>query len=133
MKRRDLWYTVRGRAHVIFPVAGVLLAALIITSPLYTSALMFLCTNSFARFCMFWCLAVCTVLSFVNRLVRPAKVAVIATAVAVVVGAAFFAIYVSALGNPDVSTFFLSCLSGAVLGALAGTWLIYVLEVYTNR
>lgn len=133
MKRRDLWYMVRGRAHVIFPVAGVLLAALILTSPLHTSALVFLCTNSFARFCMFWCLAVCTVLSFSNRLVRPAKVAVIATAVAVVVGAAFFAIYVNVLGKPDVSTFFLSCLSGAVLGALAGTWLVYVLEVYTNR
>ncbi len=133
MKRKDLWHTVRGRAHIIFPVLGALCMALILTSPLYDAPLSFLCENAFARFCMFWCLAVCAVLSFANRLIRPSKVAIIATAVGVVVVGAFYAVYVNVLGRPDVSTFVLSCLSGAILGALAGTWLIYVLEVYTDR
>ena len=133
MKREDVWRTVRSRAHAIFPLLGVVMVALILTSPLYPDMLQFLCQNAFARFCMFWCLAVCVVLSFANKYMRPSTVAIISTAIAAVVVAAFYFIYLNILGTPEFSTFLLSCLAGAILGALAGTWLIYVLEVYIDR
>lgn len=133
MKQKGLWHTIRNRAHVVFPTAAVLIAALILTCPLYGAPLAFLATNSFANFCMFWCLAVCIVLSFANRNTRPSTIAIVSTAAAVVVGFAFYTVYVNALGEPDLSNLLLSCLSGAILGALAGTWLIYVLEVYAKR
>lgn len=133
MARRDLWYRIRSSAHVVFPVLGLLIIALILTSPLFGEPLRLLCENAFTRFCMFWCLAVCAVLSYANRMVRPSTVAIIATAVSVVIVAAFYYIYVSVLGVPDFSAFFFSCLSGAILGALAGTWLIYVMEVYAGK
>lgn len=130
---RDLWYRIRSKAHVVFPVLGLVVTAVILTSPLYDPPLRALCENAFARFCMFWCLAVFEVLSYANRMVRPSFVAAIAAAVAVVIGAAFYYVYCGVLGVPDFSSFFFSCLSGAVLGALAGTWLIYVLEVYAGK
>lgn len=128
-----LWHTVRSKAHVIFPVLGALMVALILASPLLSGPLAFLSSNAFARFCMFWCLALFAVLSFANRAVRPSTVATISTAIAVVVGGVFYLVCSACAGAPDLSSFLLSCLSGAILGALAGTWLIYVLEVYVGR
>lgn len=130
---RDLWYRIRSKAHVLFPVLGLVVISVILTSPLYDPPLRVLCENAFARFCMFWCLAVFEVLSYANRMTRPSVVAIIATAVAVVIGTAFYYVCCSVLGAPDLSSFFFSCLSGSVLGALAGTWLIYVLEVYAGK
>ena len=118
----------------MFPILGVLMVVLILTSPLFGWPFAFLSENAFARFCMFWCLAVCSVLSFANKYMRPATVAIIATGLSLVVAAAFYLIYQGFHGIPtDLSTFLLSCLAGGILGALAGTWLIYVLEVYTTR
>ena len=133
MKREEVWRRVRGRAHAIFPLLGMLLVGLILTSPLYPGVLALLCQNAFARFCMFWCLAACVVLSFANKYMRPSTVAIIATGIAAVVFAPFYYIYLTILGAPEFSAFLLSCLAGAILGALAGTWLIYVLEVYIDR
>lgn len=133
LKREELWRWVRGRAHAIFPFLGVVMVALILTSPLYPNILQFVCQNAFARFCLFWCLAVCVVLSFANKYTRPSTVAIISTAIAAVIFAAFYCIYYFVLGAPEFSTFLLSCLAGAILGALAGNWLIYVLEVYVDR
>lgn len=133
MQHGGLWRTVRGRAHVIFPVLAVAVVALVLTSPFYGGPLSFLSSNAFARFCMFWCLGASTVLSFANRNPRPSVVAAMAVAIALVVCAAFCLIYVGVFGDLDLSTFVLSCLAGAILGSLAGTWLIYVLEVYVGR
>lgn len=132
LKHEKLWHTLRGKAHIVFPILTLCAIAVILTSPFYGEPFRFLCTNAFARFCMFWCLAVFSVLSYANRYVRPSTVAIISTAVAVVIGAAFYFVQLKALGAPDASAFFLSCISGAILGALAGTWLIYVLEVYVG-
>ena len=112
---------------------ATLITVLILTCPLYGGPLSFLATNSFANFCMFWCFAVCIVLSFANRRTRPSTIAIVSTATAVVMGVAFYFVYVNVLGEPDLSNLLLACLSGAILGALAGTWLIYVLEVYDKR
>jgi hypothetical protein len=132
--KHSLWHTVRAKAHILFPALTVLVAAVILTSPLYKGPLGILCRNDFARFCMFWCLAVTMVLSWVNRHVRPATVATAASAAALVVGVAFYGTYSLVLGAPsDAPDMFLSCLSGAILGALAGTWLIYALEVYADH
>lgn len=133
MRHENLWHTLRDKAHIIFPILSLCAIAVILTSPFYGDPFQFLCRNAFARFCMFWCLAVFSVLSYANRYVRPSTVAVISTAVAIVVGAAFYFVQLKATGAPDLSAFFLSCLSGAILGALAGTWLIYVFEVYVGR
>ncbi len=109
------------------------MVALILTSPLYNGPLSFLSKNAFAQFCMFWCLAVCTVLSFANRPMRPSKVALVATGVALITGVVFFAVCQAVGMQPSATTELLACLSGAILGALAGTWLVYVLEVYARR
>ena len=110
------------------------MAVLILTCPLYASPMSFLCENAFARFCMFWCLAIFTVLSFANRLIRPSTVAIVATAVAIVVGALFAVVCGAVPGMEfDVTDGLLACLSGAILGALAGTWLIYAFEVYARH
>lgn len=83
---------------------------------------------------MFWCLAVFTVLSFANRLIRPSTVAIAATVVAVAVGALFVVVCVNVgIDAFSISDGLLACLSGAILGALAGTWLIYVFEVYARH
>jgi hypothetical protein len=112
----------------------LLVAVVILTSPLYGGVLAVLCRNAFARFCMFWILSVCMVLSYPTRVMRPSFVAVSASVVALVVGVGFYFVYTSVLGVPsDAPDLFLSCLAGAILGALAGTWLIYVLEVYSDR
>ena len=131
--QRGLWHTICDKAHVISPTLAVLIAALILTCPLYSWPLSFLATNAFADFCMFWCFAVRIVLSFANRRTRPSTIAIVSTAAALVVGVAFYFVYVSVLGEPDLSNLLFACLSGAILSALAGTWLIYVLEVYAKR
>ncbi len=133
MKQKDLWSAVRNRARIIFPILGLCVAAVILTSPLYNGPLSFLSTNALAQFCMFWCLSVCTVLSFANRPIRPSTVALMATGVALVTGVLFFVVCQTVGLQPSASAELLSCLSGAILGALAGTWLVYVLEVYTRR
>lgn len=133
LKQRDLWSTVRNRARVIFPLLGLGMVALILTSPLYRGPFSFLSSNAFAQFCMFWCLSVCTVLTFANRPIRPSKVVLVATGVALVTGLFFFLICRCVGLEPSVSTELLTCLSGAILGALAGTWLVYVLEVYARK
>lgn len=124
----------RRRAHILFPILSTCMVVLILTSLFYIEPFALLYRNAFARFCMFWLLAVFTVLAFSNRVIRPSTVAIAATAIAIVVGAAFcliFAAVAPALFN--FSDVLLSCLAGAILGALAGTWLIYVLEVYARR
>lgn len=134
MKTKDLWRTIRRKAHIIFPILAACVTLLILTSPLYAPPLAFLCENAFARFCMFWCLAVFTVLSFANRLIRPSTVAIAATVVAVAVGALFAVVCANAgIDAFSISDGLLACLSGAILGALAGTWLIYVFEVYARH
>lgn len=112
---------------------GAATVALILTSPFYSQPLAFLHENAFARFCMFWCLAVFSVLSFANRPTRPSTVAILATAISAVVVIAFYLGCAHLIDGMDISEFYLSCLSGAILGALAGTWLIYVLEVYVSK
>lgn len=134
MSSRDLWNTVRKKAHVIFPVLGACVVAIVLASPLYPEPFAFVCRNAFARFCLFWCLAVCAVLSFANRLMRPSVVAFIATAAAVAVGAGFCVLFAAVAPEAFViSDVLFSCLAGAILGALAGTWLVYVLEVYAHQ
>ena len=133
LERRDLWDIVRSKAHIIFPCLGGLAVVLILTSPLFPAPLQFLSDNAFARFCMFWCFAVFAVLSFANKYMRPQAVALFVTVGAIIVAAGFCAIYSAIRGGIDMSPFLFSCLSGAILGALAGTWLIYVLEVYSQR
>lgn len=134
VKRKGLWTVIRKRAHIVFPLLAALVSALILTCPAYGAPFDWIANNAFARFAMFWCLAVCVVLSFANRLFRPSSVAIAATLVSIGIGCGFYFIYVLASPQPeDFSALLLSCLSGAVLGALAGTWLIYVLEVYIGH
>lgn len=134
LKTKDLWSTLRSRAHIVFPLLTLGVALLILTCPLYAPPLTFLCQNAFARFCMFWCLAVFTVLSFANRLIRPSTVAIVATVVAIVVGALFAVVCTQVPTMTfNISDGLLACLSGAILGALAGTWLIYAFEVYARH
>lgn len=133
MSGQGLWYRVRSKAHVVFPVLALLDVALILTSPLYSGVPALLCGSAFSKFCMFWCFGACVVLSFANRRTRPAAVATLAALVAVAVGVAFYLVSSAVLGQPDFGRFFFSCLSGAILGALAGTWLMYVMEVYAGR
>ena len=109
----------RGKARVAFPIASVLIAILIVASPFMGGPLAFLHELAFARFCMFWCLGVCIVLTTSARPLRPAVVASISTAISDI-----------AIG---IAPFFFSCLSGAILGALAGTWLIYALIYAGNN
>lgn len=133
MSGRGFWYRVRSKAHVVFPALALLDVALILTSPLYSGLPALLCGGAFSKFCMFWCLGVFVVLSFANRRRRPAAVACLAAVVAVVVGLAFYLVSCLVLGQPDFPRFFFACLSGAILGALAGTWFMYVMEVYVGR
>ena len=70
----------RGKARVAFPIASVLIAILIVASPFMGGPLAFLHELAFARFCMFWCLGVCIVLTTSARPLRPAVVALIAGA-----------------------------------------------------
>lgn len=133
MKQKNLWGTIRNKARTLFPILSLCFVALILTCPLYHGPLSFLSRNSFAQFCMFWCLAVCTVLAFANRPDRPSKVAMVATGVALITGLLFFFVCRLVGLEPSVSTELLACLSGAILGALAGTWLVYVLEVYARK
>lgn len=123
----------RGKARVAFPIASILIVVLIVVSPLLGGPLAFLHELAFARFCMFWCLGVCIVLATSARPLRPAVVASISTAISIVVAVVLYFVYERvtdlAIG---IAPFFFSCLSGAILGALAGTWLIYAL-VYAGN
>ena len=131
MQTKGMWGVIRRHAHQLFPALAVLVCIIIFTSPFYEWPVAWLSDVAFGRFCMFWVLSACIVLSFANRHYRPAAVSVLSFVVSLVVGIAFTAIYVSGTATaeaiPEVT---LSYLSGAILGALAGTWLMYVLEVY---
>ena len=118
----------RGKARVAFPIASVLIAILIVASPFMGGPLAFLHELAFARFCMFWCLGVCIVLTTSAHPLRPAVVASISTAISIVVSVVLYFVYerVSDIAI-GIAPFFFSCQSGAILGALAGTWLIYAL------
>ena len=124
----------RGKARVAFPIASVLIAILIVASPFMGGPLAFLRELAFARFCMFWCLGVCIVLTTSARPLRPAVVASISTAISIVVSVVLYFVYerVSDIAI-GIAPFFFSCLSGAILGALAGTWLIYALIYAGNN
>ena len=124
----------RGKARVAFPSASVLIAILIVASPFMGGPLAFLHELAFARFCMFWCLGVCIVLATSARPLRPAVVASISTVISIVVSVVLYFVYerVSDIAI-GVAPFFFSCLSGAILGALAGTWLIYALVYAGNN
>ena len=112
----------------MFPVASILLTALIIASPFFTGPLAFLHEMAFARFCLFWCLGVCIVLATSARPLRPSVVASISTAISIVVSVTLYFVHDQVIGMPTgIAAFFFSCLSGAILGALAGTWIIYAL------
>ena len=115
-----------GKARVVFPIAVLALTTLILVSPLIGGALAFLHEAAFARFCLFWCLGACVVLATSWRPLRPSVVASISTAACILVSAAFYFVYDHVVGLAvGLAAFFFSCLSGAILGALAGTWLIY--------
>lgn len=123
----------RGKARAAFPIASALLGALIIASPFFTGPLAFLHEMAFARFCLFWCLGVCVVLATSAHAWRPAVVASMSTAISIVVSVVLYFMYDHVLGAVSgIAAFFFSCLSGAILGALAGTWLIYAL-IYAGR
>ena len=112
----------RGKGRVVFPIASIVLTALIVASPFFTGLL------AFARFCLFWCLGVCIVLATSARPLRPSVVASISTAISIVVAVTLYFVHDHVIGMPTgIAAFFFSCLSGAILGALAGTWIIYVL------
>ena len=118
----------RGKGRVVFPIASIVLTALIVASPFFTGLLAFLHEKAFARFCLFWCLGVCIVLATSARPLRPSVVASISTAISIVVAVTLYFVYDHVIGMPTgIAAFFFSCLSGAILGALAGTWIIYVL------
>lgn len=118
----------RSMARIVFPAASVLIAALIVASPLIGGCLAFLHEAAFARFCMFWALGVCIVLATSYRPLRPSVVASVSMALCIAVTVVFYFVYDLVLGMPvGLAAFFFSCLSGAILGALAGTWIIYAL------
>lgn len=135
MKLSSWWPPICRRAHVVFPPLAGLTALVILTSPLYPEPLGFVSGNPFARFSLFWVMSVCVVMSTANNPLRPSIVALGAGMVALVIGFLFCFICVQARGAlPDpVGDMVLSCLAGAVLGALAGTWLLYVFSVCTDR
>lgn len=131
---RGVWALIKGHAHQLFPVLAILDGILILTSPLYPWPLSWLSDNSFARFCMFWALALCIVLAFANHRLRPAGIAVFSILASIAVGVVFIAIHLAVTDAPEqVADIALSAIAGAILGALAGTWLLYVLEVYIGR
>ena len=68
------------------------------------------------------------------RPLRPAVVASISTVISIMVSVVLYFVYerVSDIAI-GVAPFFFSCLSGAILGALAGTWLIYALVYAGNN
>ncbi len=116
----------RGKARVVFPIVSLALTALILVSPCIEGPLAFLHEAAFARFCLFWGLGVCIVLATSWRPLRPSVVASISTATCILVSVAFYFVYDHVVGLAvGLAAFFFSCLSGAILGALAGTWLIY--------
>lgn len=129
----QVWHKLRGKAHIIFPIVSLVLTALILASPFMGGPLAFMHQMEFMRFCMFWCLAVCIVLATCGSPRRPSLVATVSTLISVAVTVVLYLVYGSVLGQPSgVGPFFFSCLSGSILGALAGTWFIYVLEVYVG-
>lgn len=116
----------RGKARVAFPIVSLALTAFILVSPCIEGPLAFLHEAAFARFCLFWCLGACVVLATSWRPLRPSVVASISTAACILVSVAFYFVYDHVVGLAvGLAAFFFSCLSGAILGALAGTWLIY--------
>ncbi len=122
-----------GKARVLFPIASLALTALILTGPLFGGVLAFLHEAAFARFCLFWCLGACIVLAMSWRRLRPSVAASISVAACILVSAAYHFVCDYAAGLAvGAAAFFFSCLSGAILGALAGTWLIYVVMYSGN-
>ena len=118
----------------MFPALAAIGVVIILTSPFYAWPFSWLSDSAFARFCMFWALSVCIVLAFINQRYRPAAISIISVVVSLIIGALFTWIYISFTAEADaIPETVLSCLSGSILGALAGTWLIYVLEVYQGK
>lgn len=134
MKLSKWWLFIQRRAHVVFPAAASLVALLILTCPLYPEPLAFLSEIPFARFSMFWVFSVCMVMSWAGRTPRPAFVALVTEGISVILGVLYCVVCALTTGLPaPVSDLVLSCLAGAVLGMLAGTWILYVLSIYCER
>lgn len=131
MTDKTLYRFLKTRSRLLFGIVAGLTAAVIVASPFFPAPLQFLSQNPLARFCLFWLLAAAVVLTLMDRRMHPASMALYASVVTVAV-CIIFCIFGPLSGAPAVSTsqLILSCFSGALLGALAGTWLIYVIEVY---
>lgn len=126
------WKFIRAQGPRFFPLIAVFWVLLIIASPFLHRYLPAFIGNDFVRFVLFWMLSVLIIISVNTRAIKPWKIGVGAVLVSSLVLLVYF--YVSSLTgniNSPVNLLF-ACLSGAVLGALAGNWGLYVLEMYMD-
>ena len=133
MAEKGLWDRVRERAHVVFPAVAAVEGAVVLASPFFPDALAFLYDTALMRFGVFWVMALCVVLAFSNRILRPSLVAFFAAGVGFVFGCVFVGVFAAVAGAPaNLSNFTFPCMAGAIIGALAGTWLEYFFDTLTR-
>lgn len=130
--KESLWEHIRKGAPVIFPTLSVLLTVLIALTPLYEKSVEFVISTSFIRFALFWFLGVAVLFSQKNTRIKPYRVAFRATLLSLGALALYCVVSYKVNGALQLNDVLFDSLSGALLGALAGTWAKYILEVYSD-
>lgn len=127
-----LWSRLRKSSPILFPIFSVLLTILILTTPLYEERISGVISNNFIRFVLFWLLGLFILFSFTTTKIRPWRIAFRSTLLCSIVIALYCVIASHVHTVFSFTDVLFDSMAGALLGALAGTWGKYVLEVYND-
>ncbi len=129
----SLWSRIRRKGPIIFPIITGLWIILILVSPNFQDLTSPFIANNFARFLLFWILGLFTMLSFDAQRIRSWKISLYT----IMIAAPVLIIYYLSVEHFSVITspgnLIFACFAGTLLGALAGTWGNYVLQVYRDE
>ena len=128
----DTWRRIRTMLPEYLPLAALIWGVLLTSSPFIPGALGEFLTNRFIIFILFWVQSVLLLLAFNTDHRRPWKTALLAITFCAAVWAVYQIVWVFSDFDRRWTDIAFAALTGSVLGSLAGTWGVYLLEVYQD-